>query len=197
MDAQDEFGPCFVGNGAGGLRILQVAVEIGLLQIDTGVRIAEHGAQGVQIGAPVLSWNERNLRIRARTIGLDGLNHRRVCGGRDQRAIAFAVAAHRHGFRGGGGAVVHGGVGGVHAGQLTDHGLVFKNGLQDPLADFRLIGGVGGQKFFLIADALHNRGDIVVVCASAAEDGVEHVVFIGQRTHLRGDFHLREAGGEV
>jgi hypothetical protein len=52
---------------------------------------------------------------------------------------------HHDGFGGAGGAVIHGGVGDLHAGELADHGLEFEDGLQGALGDLRLVGSVGGE----------------------------------------------------
>ena len=47
---------------------------------------------------------------------------------------------------GGGGAIIDRCVGHVHARQLAGVRLILNNRLQKPLAHFRLVGGVGGEK---------------------------------------------------
>ena len=95
----------------------------------------------------------------------------------DQNPAASAVTAHRNRFRCRRCPVIDRRVGDVHTGQLTDHRLVLEDRLQNPLADFRLIGGIGGDKLFFGGHAFNDRGDIVVVGARAAEDHREHPVF--------------------
>ena len=86
------------------------------------------------------------------------------------RRVARAAMQHRLGA--GRGAVVHGGVGHVHAGQLADQGLELEDRLQGPLADFRLVGGVGGVEFAAGDQLVDHRRDEVVVGAAAEERGV-------------------------
>ena len=101
------------------------------------------------------------------------------------------------GFGGGGGPVVNRGIGSIHAGDLTDHSLVLKDGLEDALADLRLVRGVGGQELLFGGDALDNGGDVVVVGARTAEDGGEDGVFPCHFCHHPADFQFGFAGGDV
>ncbi len=57
------------------------------------------------------------------------------------------------------------GVRDVQAGQIANHGLVIEQGLQPPLADFRLIGRIGGVPGRILEDIALNdrRGDGPVV----------------------------------
>ena len=92
-----------------------------------------------------------------------------------------------------GSAVVHGCVGNVHVGQLAHHGLIFKDGLQDTLADFRLIRGIRGNKFFLGYHLLHNRRYVVIISARSPENMSENTVFFRIVPHFPDRLHFRHA----
>ena len=91
----------------------------------------------------------------------------------DQHA-ALAGGAHRHhgGLGHGGGAVVHGRVGHVHAGELADHGLKFEDGGERALRDLGLIGRVRGEELAARDHGIHQHGAEMVVHAGAEEAGV-------------------------
>ena len=80
-----------------------------------------------------------------------------------RRAISIASAA-------GGRAVVHRGVGDLHAGQQRDLGLEFEQGLQRALRDFRLVGRVGGQEFAALDQVVDAGRDVMPVGAAAEEE---------------------------
>ena len=111
------------------LRVLQQAEEIRLLDIEAGGVRAEHGAQRVRVCFAVLHWDNNQLRPGAEAVGLHNAEDVRVdrCG--DIGLCAFAVAAHGDGLCGGSSAVINARIGHVHAGQLTEHGLVLENSL--------------------------------------------------------------------
>ena len=76
------------------------------------------------------------------------------------------------------GAVVHRGVGHLHAGQFRDHRLVFIDGLEYALAYFRLVRGVGRVKLGAGKDMAHDRRNVVAVCPGAAQ------AYAGQPVHV-------------
>ena len=94
-------------------------------------------------------------------------------GFRDQHA-PFAGGAHRHhgGFGNGGRAVVHRGVGHVHAGQLADHGLEFEDRGERALRDLGLIRRVGRQELAARDHGIDQHRTVMVVDAGAEEAGV-------------------------
>ena len=77
---------------------------------------------------------------------------------------------HQHRFGGGGRAVIHRGVGHLHAGEQRHLGLEFEQILQRALRDFRLIGRVGGEKFRTLDQMIHRRRHMMPVGARAAEE---------------------------
>ena len=79
---------------------------------------------------------------------------------------------HHHGFRCAGRAVVHGGIGDFHAGELADHGLEFEDGLQRALRDLRLVRRVGGEEFAARDQRVDDDGAVVAIGAGAEEAGV-------------------------
>ncbi len=74
------------------------------------------------------------------------------------------------------GPVVHGRIGDFRAGEMSNHRLVFINRLQDALADFRLIRGVGCVKFSPSDNVPHDWRDKMSVGARAGQrDGREDI----------------------
>ena len=144
----------------------------------------QRGFQRVEIEPAALVRNEHDLRIRAKRVGLHGLDGFRVEPRCKQRDVAVSLAAHGGGFRTSGCAVVDGGVARIHAGELAEHGLVLEDRLQNALADLRLIGRIRGDKRFLCGNAAHHGGDMVPVGARSAKDRVKHAVLFRELFHL-------------
>ena len=69
------------------------------------------------------------------------------------------------------GAVVHGGVAHVEAGELADGRLVFEDGLQHALAAFGLVGRVRGEELGAARDGVDDGRHVGVVDAGAEERG--------------------------
>ena len=60
-----------------------------------------------------------------------------------RRLAAAGIEEHGHGLcSGSGGLVEQTRIGHFHAGQITDHGLEIQQGLEPPLRDLSLVGGV-------------------------------------------------------
>ena len=78
-------------------------------------------------------------------------------------------AGHDGGFGAGGRAIIHGGVRHIHGGEFGHLGLEFEERLERALGYFRLIGGVGGEKFRALDDHVDRRRDVVLVGAAADE----------------------------
>ena len=98
----------------------------------------------------------------------------RYCGCRPPERTAFrrlvsrcaiSTASARRGR-----AVVHGGVGDLHAGQVRDLRLELEQVLQRALRDLRLIGRVGGQELGALDQVIDARRDVVAVGAGADEE---------------------------
>ena len=127
-----------------------------------------------QIQPPVVAKRERlcfqPLVLRVGThhfpvLGVNGPGHE------DAGSVGNA---HRHGyrFRCPCRSLVHRGVGNIHAGQLADHGLKFKNGLQRSLGNLRLVGSVGGKELAPLHQGVDNDRAIVAIGAGAKKAGV-------------------------
>ncbi len=112
--------------GQGG-QILELAEEVGLLDIDAGGGLIQ---QSGEIGDAVFRRGRRHLGTRAEAVGPDSGNHVRVGGGGHHGPRPLPLHGHR--LRRGGGPVIHRGVGRVQAGELTDHGLELEDGLEHP-----------------------------------------------------------------
>ena len=97
--------------------------------------------------------------------GMDGF------GDQDSAAVGNA---HSHGYRfgGAGRAVVHGGVGDLHAGELADHRLELEDGLQGTLRNLRLVGSVGGEELAPLHQRIDNDRPVVAISAGAEKTGV-------------------------
>ena len=97
---------------------------------------------------------------------------------------------HHDGLGCAGGAVVHGGVGDLHAGELADHGLELEDGLQGALRDLRLIGRVGGEQLAARDERIDDQRAVVVVGAGAEEADVAGGVLGARRAEPVDDFAL-------
>ena len=95
----------------------------------------------------------------------------RMQAGREHRLFPPRHARrHEHRFRAGRRAVVHGGVGDLHAGEHRDLGLKLEQGLQRALRDLRLVRRVRGQEFRALNEMVDGRRNVVAVGAGAAEE---------------------------
>ena len=100
-------------------------------------------------------------------------------GGDDRLAASGDAHGHHQRLGSAGRAVVHRGVGDVHAGELADHRLEFEDGLQRSLRDLRLIGRVGGEQLAARDERVDDDGPVVRVGAGAEEAGVALGAFGG------------------
>ena len=110
------------------------------------------------------------------------------------RVASGEAHGHHDGFGGAGGAVVHGGVGDLHAGELADHGLELEDGLQGALGDLRLIGRVGGEPLAARDERIDDHGAVVVVGAGAEKDVIAGAVLGGAGAEPVDDFASRPSG---
>ena len=78
---------------------------------------------------------------------------------------------HEHCLGGGGGAVVHRGVGDCHAGELSHHRLEFEDVVQSALRNLGLVGGVRGEEFRAFNDAWNYSRGVVVVDTGTGKAG--------------------------
>ena len=160
-----------------------VAEQIGVLHDNAAGLAVDGGDQRIHVVAGRAGGEHRGGGLHHVT-GKAGerLQHRgvmRVDAGRDE-AFCPPRDAPRHEHRLGhrGGAIIHGGVGHLHAGQAGNLGLEFEQHLQGALRDFRLIGRVGGEEFAALDHHV---------------DGGRHMMLVGAAAHEEG----RRAGGAV
>ena len=78
---------------------------------------------------------------------------------------------HEHRFGGRGRAVIHGGVGDLHAEKIGDLGLELEEDLQRALRDLRLIGRVAGEEFGTLDEVIDARRHVMAIGAGADEEG--------------------------
>ena len=81
-----------------------------------------------EMGADI-AVGDGQLGVRGEAVGPHDLDDLRIRAGGDIRLHALAVAAHGDGLCGGSSAVINARIGHVHAGQLTEHGLVLEDSL--------------------------------------------------------------------
>jgi len=79
------------------------------------------------------------------------------------------AVGHQHRFGRAAGAVIHRGVGDIHAGDHRHLGLELEEILQRALADLRLVGRVGGQELAALDQAV-DRGRHVMAIGAGAEE---------------------------
>ena len=197
VGTHDSLGTHLVGGCHHSVHVFDDAVVVGALNVDSSGLLGEGCLQSLQVGGAVCCGDDHNGNAAACAVGLDDLDGLGVCTAGDHDGGALSLLAHEHCLSSSHSAVVDGCVGHIHAGQLTDLGLILKDGLQHALADLSLVGGVCGHELFLGSHSLHDGRDIVVICTSAAEDAAELLVLIGHCGDLLGHFQLAHAFGDV
>ena len=158
----------------GGLRqrgvVGDIAEQVRILDDDAGGLLVDARRQVLAAGGHGRAGLQREaLEARERRRGV-AVMRVEIAGDHRLRAPGDAVR-HRHGLGRGRGAVIHGGVGHLHAGQQADLGLELEQVLQRALGDFRLVGRVGGEELAALDQVVHGRRDVVAVAAGPAEEG--------------------------
>ena len=197
VGAHDEHGAGLMDQACDLFHLFQLAVEVGLLDVEGSDVGSQHLLQGLQIRPAVLHGDDAELVTGAVAVGAYGVDGVGMGGRGDQGDAAFPVTAHGGGFRGGAGAVIHGGVGHVHAGDLADHGLILENGLQHALAHLGLVGRVRGKELLLVGDGLYHGGDVVIIGTGAPQHRGEQNVFGGHGGHRLAHFQLAHSLWEI
>ncbi len=181
--------------GDGG-NVLDGAEEVGRLDEYAGGLGGDGGIEGGEIDASV--GGEGHLgEGKALVLGVGG-DDLAILGvdaaGEDGGVASGDAHGHHDGFGRAGGAVIHGGVGDLHAGQLADHGLEFKDGLQGALRDLRLIGRVGGEPLAARDERVDDQRAVVVVGSGAEHDVIAGGVLGGAGAEPVHDFALGHLG---
>ena len=176
---------------------LDAAEVVGLLEVEAGHGVVQQVREGLGVGEAVLHRHGLHLHAVSEAVGLHRPADHGVGGGGEEDRAPLPVPAHGRRLCGSGGAVVDGGVGGVHAGEGADHGLVLKDGLEHPLGELGLVGGVGGEEGLLAGDALDDGGDVVLVGARPPEHRGEYRILGGDALQDPPDLQLAFAVGQV
>jgi hypothetical protein len=123
-----------------------------------------------------------------------------VHGAGDDDAVAVGLDHRHHGsLGGGGGGLVHGGIGDIHAGEVGDHRLELEDRLQPPLAGLRLVRRVGGEKL-RAADHLRHRGRDEATVGAGPDEAVKPgqvLVLTGEGAEVFHELLFSESGGEL
>ena len=119
--------------------------------------------------------------------------------GQNRLGAAGHPVRHGDGLRAGCGAVIHRGVGDLHAGQVRHLGLELEQHLERPLRDFRLVGRVGGEPFAALDQMIDSRRDMMAIGAGTDEErpvaGGE--VLFRQGSHVGFDGELGRVARQV
>ena len=180
-----------VGQLAELAQILQPTVEIGILDHQAG-RVVGNFRFPV---AHHFDADTVGLAIGANNLEIDGRNGIRY----GHAVTAGNSAGHEDALGQAGGAVIHAGVGDLHAEEAADQGLELVDYLERALADFGLVGSVGGEKLAAGHQGLNDGGYEMVVGPSTQEGGAaaQRTVSSGQCSQFLLYFQLRKGGGQV
>ena len=197
VDAHDKLRARGMNDLADGGSVFHHAEVVGLLDEEAGCVFAEGCLESGCIGLAVLRGNDDKLGVGGEAVGLHGLDDLGIDSAGDIRLRALAILAHGDGLRRSGAAVIVGGVGHIHAGELADHGLELENALKHALRNFRLIRRVAGDKLLAGGDGLDNGGDEMAIRAGAAKNGLVDLVLLCHGGDHLAHFQLAEALGEL
>ena len=97
------------------------------------------------------------------------------------------------------GAVIHRGIGDLHAGEGCNLRLEFEHRLQRALRDFRLVGRVGCEEFRALDDVVYAGRNVVLVSAAADEERAirGRAVLACELRHVAFDLHLAGMIGQA
>ena len=179
--------------------LFEKAEEVGRLHDDGGDLIGKLALEIVQIetaGFGVGEFFDRNALVLGggfEDFAIFGMN-----GAGDENFVALGDAhGHHGGFGNGGRAVVHGGVGDVHAGELADHGLKFEDAGESALRNFGLVGRVRSEEFAARDDGIDDDGAEMIIDAGAEEAGIAVGIAGGLLLEVVDDFEFADAIFEV
>ena len=153
-----------------GTEVAQVAEHVRRLDHDAGHALVDRGDHVLGRGHVRRQRHDgvaRHPRERPDHLGVVGMEAARQHG----LAPPRDPMRHQHRFARAGGAVVHGGVRHLHAGQRRDLGLELEQVLERPLRDLRLVGRVARQELGALDEVVHARRNVVLVGAGADEEG--------------------------
>ena len=130
-------------------------------------------------------------------VGAYHLKHTLADSGGHKHTVFLTGRSHHHEHHLGGGscAVVHRGIGRLHARELRNHALILENVLESTLRDLGLIGSIGGVELAALQKMGNHRGRIVIVCAAAGKDS-EATVFGTEFLEETAQLYLRHSLGE-
>ena len=120
-----------------------------------------------------------------------------MCSCGDIGNFVFSVYAHGNRLCRRRCSVIVGSVGYIHTCQFADHGLELKDGLKHALADFSLIGGIGGQKFFFRYYAVYDGRNEVIIGAGSSEDALKDNIHVCEFFHFAGNLHFAHSRRKI
>ncbi len=176
------------------LHILQAAQEVRLRGKEARAACKRRRKRGLIRSAIRPEGHFHKLDLGEARIGFHRSDHIRVQpGGIRYLALALGIGKHVHSLCRCGCAIVYGRIRHIHAGQGADERLPFKDRLQHALAHLRLVRRISGIEFAAGCKLRHGCGDVMVVCARAAEDGKRRVILLHERRKEPAHAHLAHA----
>ena len=141
---------------------------------DAGILHDDAGGLGVDVLDELRVRRGRQRHDLMLGIAADGLDHGAVMRMQIAEQHRFLpprdAVRHQHGLGGRGRAVIHGGVGHLHAGERRHLGLELEQILQRALRDLRLIGRIGGHEFRPLDDVIDGCRNVMLIGAAAGKE---------------------------
>ena len=180
--------------------VLDDAVVVGLLHDEScHAALSKFLVESLAVENTIGCRHELNWEAVEVRISLDDAAHLWVHRLAHQDAVCLlGIAPSHHGsFRRGGCAVVHRGVGNVHARQLCNHRLILEDVVERALRYLGLIGRVRRQELRALDEVLHYAGRIVIVASCTGKaDELPRVVRCSQLFEEESQVSLRESFGQ-
>ena len=109
------------------------------------------------------------------------------------------IECQQHGFGQRRRAVIVAGVAHLHSHQAANHRLVLEDRLQNTLAEFRLIGRIGGVEFAALEDVVDRRRNEVSVASRPQErrDILETSIALSKSADFPAKFQLTQSVGKI
>ena len=186
-----------MGNPGQCISVFNISVEVRALEINACRFLSAFFAKSFRIGHAVLFRNNFQGYAAALAVSLHYLQHHRMHGSGNKNLRPLPVNAHENGFRCCGSTVIHRCIGYIHSGKFADFRLIFKNRLQDTLADFRLIRCIGCTECFLSHHLLHNGRNEVTVRTGTAENRRINRIFLSHPLQSPQNFQLALPGRKI
>jgi hypothetical protein len=181
----------------GGFHVAQVAVEVGGLDDDRGGLCIDPVED---IALAIGRSRQADEIVAVAEVAANHVAVVRVEAAGEQDAVAPGQATrHQHSFSRRRGAVIHRGVGDLHAEKMGDLGLELEQHLQGALRHLRLVGRVGCKPLGPLDQVIDRGGHVVAIGTGTDEEWAigAGAIFLRERPHMRLDDEFGRMGGEI